>query len=174
MWKTSAAAAVLLTSISIHVTAAPDDAKKAIDEASKAMGIVGVNSITYAGSAAAGNWGQSRTISFGLASTSIKNYVRTIDFTAPASRASGDAQPPALVRGGPLPPMTRYNQIINAQTPAWAQQLEIWVTPWGFLKGAAANNATLKTQKINGVVYRVLTWSPPQKSPSGLPYKVSG
>jgi len=110
MWKTSAAAAVLVTAISIRVAAAPDDAKKVIDEASKAMGIVGLNSITYAGGAAAGNWGQSRTISFGLASTSIKNYVRTIDFVTPASRAAGDAQPPALVRGGPLPPATKYNQ----------------------------------------------------------------
>ena len=174
MWKASAAAAVLVTAISLRVAAAPDDAKKVIDEASKAMGIVGLNSITYAGGAAVGNWGQSRTISFGLASTSIKNYVRTIDFVAPASRAAGDAQPPALVRGGPLPPMTRYNQVINAQTPAWAQQMEIWVTPWGFLKGAAANSATLKTQKINGVVYKVLTWTPPQKAPSGLSYKVSG
>ena len=174
MKKAFAAAAVLAITLSVRIETAPDDAKKAIDEASKAMGIAGLNSITYAGGAAVGNFGQSRTISFGLASTSIKNYVRTIDFAAPASRAAGDAQPPALIRGGPLPPMTKYNQIINAQTPAWAQQLEIWVTPWGFLKGAAANNATLKTQKINGVAYKVLTWSPPQKSPSGLPYKVSG
>ena len=36
------------------------------------------------GSAAVGNFGQSRTISFGLASTRISNYVRTIDFTTPA------------------------------------------------------------------------------------------
>lgn len=174
MWKASAAAAVLVITIPFYVTAAPEDAKQVVDEASKAMGIVGLNSIAYAGGAAFGNWGQSRTISFGLASTSIRNYVRTIDFIAPASRASGEAHPPALVRGGPLPPATTFNQIINAETPAWAQQLEIWLTPWGFLKGAAANNATLKTQKINGVVYKVLTWSPPQKSPSGQPYKVSG
>jgi len=177
MWKASAAAVipvVLVTVLSIHTATAGDDAKQAIDAASKAMGIVGLNSITYTGAAALGNFGQSRTISFGLASTAIKNYVRTIDFTAPASRASGDAQPPALVRGGPLPPMTKYNQVINAQTPAWPQQMEIWMTPWGFLKGAAANNATLKMQKINGVQYKVLTWSPAQKAPSGLPYKISG
>ncbi len=173
MWKAFAAAA-LVTTLSAPAAAAGDDAKTVIDEASKAMGVVGLKAITYTGAAAAGNFGQSRTISFGLASTSIKNYVRTIDFTAPASRASGDAQPPALVRGGPLPPMTKYNQVVNAQTPAWAQQMEIWVTPWGFLKGAAANNATLKLQKINGVQYRVLTWAPPQKAPSGLSYKVSG
>ena len=81
---------------------------------------------------------------------------------------------PALVRGGPLPPAGKYNQVINAATPAWSQQMEIWLTPWGFLKGAAANNATLKTTKVNGVPYKVLTWIPAQKAPSGATYKVSG
>ena len=174
MWKAFAAATAFVITVFTHVSAAQDDAKTVIDEASKAMGIVGLNSLTYAGQAALGNFGQSRTISFGLASTKVSSYVRTIDFMAPASRASGEAQPPALVRGGPLPPATKYNQIVNAQTPSWAQQMEIWVTPWGFLKGAAANNATLKTQKINGVQYKVLTWSPPQKAPSGASYKVVG
>jgi len=173
MWKTCAAA-LFVTALSVHPIAADDSAKAVVDAASKAMGVVGLNSITYTGAAAQGNFGQSRTISFGLASTSIKNYVRTIDFTQPALRAIGDTQPPAAVRGGPLPPMGKYNQIINAATPAWPQQMEIWVTPWGFLKGAAANNATLKTTKINGVPYKVVTWSPAQKSPSGLQYRVSG
>jgi len=145
-----------------------------IAESTAAMGVAGLNSITYAGAAALGNFGQSRTISFGLASTSLKDYLRTIDFTAPALRARAESQPPALVRGGPLPPAGKYNQIVNASTPAWSQQMEIWLTPWGFLKGAAANNATLKKTKVNGVEYKVLTWTPPQKSPSGLPYKVSG
>jgi glyoxylase-like metal-dependent hydrolase (beta-lactamase superfamily II) len=173
MWKTLAAAAAFVTALSTSAALA-EDAKQVIDAASKAMGVVDLNSITYAGAAAVGNFGQSRTISFGLASTSIKNYVRTIDFTKPALRATGDSQPPALVRGGALPPMGKYNQVINSDTPAWPQQMEIWVTPWGFLKGAAANPATLKTTKVNGVQYRVVTWSPAQKAPSGLPYKVSG
>src|SRR3954469_13558089 len=162
MWKPLAAAAfatALFTS-----AAQAEDAKQVIDAASKAMGVVGLNSVTYAGAAAAGNFGQSRTISFGLASTTIRNYVRTIDFTQPALRATGDTQPPAQVRGGPLPPMGKYNQIINAATPAWPLQMEIWVTPWGFLKGAAANGATLKTTKVNGVPYKVVTWSPAQKA----------
>ncbi len=168
------ALAVLTALTAAGPAAADDNAKKAIDDASKAMGIAGLDSITYAGAAAVGNFGQSRTISFGLASTSLRNYVRTIDFTAPALRASAETQPPALVRGGPLPPPGKYNQVVNAATPAWAQQMEIWLTPWGFLKGAAANHATLKTTKINGVPYKVLTWSPAQKAPSGLPYKISG
>jgi glyoxylase-like metal-dependent hydrolase (beta-lactamase superfamily II) len=48
------------------------------------------------------------------------------------------------------------------------------VTPWGFLRGAAANNATLRTRKIEGVDYKVITWSPAQKATSGQSYRVVG
>src|SRR2546425_547688 len=88
IWKTRAAAALIVTTLST-AAAADDNAKKVIDDASKAMGIVGLNSITYAGQAALGNFGQSRTVTFGLASTAIRNYVRTIDFTQPAAREAG-------------------------------------------------------------------------------------
>jgi glyoxylase-like metal-dependent hydrolase (beta-lactamase superfamily II) len=173
MWKARASAAVLI----VLAGAAPsvaEDAKSVVEAASKAMGVVGMKSITISGAAATGNFGQSRTISFGLVSTSIRNYVRTIDFTVPASHASGITQPPAAVRGGPLPPTGIYEQMITPATPAWVQQMQIWATPWGFLIGAAANNATVKSQKIDGVQYKAVTWSPAQKSPSGLPYKLTG
>jgi glyoxylase-like metal-dependent hydrolase (beta-lactamase superfamily II) len=137
------------------------------------MGAAGLTSITYSGSAALGNFGQSRTISFGLASTAIRNYTRTIDFTQPALHASGDSIPPA-VRGGPPPQPGTYDQLITPARAAWAQQLEIWVTPWGFLRGAANNPATLQSKKIEDVQYKVVTWSPAQKAPSGQPYKVVG
>jgi glyoxylase-like metal-dependent hydrolase (beta-lactamase superfamily II) len=175
MWKISAAAMLLATTVGVR--AAGQDAARVIDDSSKAMGIVGLSSITFSGSAAFGNFGQSRTISFGLASTGIRNYTRTIDFTTPASHATGATLPP-VQRGAPPPPepavLGVYDQSITPATPAWAQQLLIWTTPWGFLKGAAANHATLKSQKVDGVAYQVLTWSPTQKSPSGQPYKVSG
>src|SRR5688572_16607752 len=136
------------------------------------MGTAGLNAITYSGLAAVANFGQSRTISFGLASTAIRNYTRTIDFTQPASRAIGEASPPAG-RGAPPPQPRPYEETIGADSP-WAQQLSIWVTPWGFLRGAAANNATLKNKKVGDVSYRTLTWSPQQKAPSGQPYQIVG
>jgi len=135
------------------------DARPVIDDATRALGATGLTSIVFAGAAAIGNFGQSRTISYGLTSTSIKSYTRTIDFTQPASRATGEPS---------------YEQVITPADTAWSQQLQIWVTPWGFLKGAAANHATLRTKKIDGVAYRVVTWSPPQKAPSGQPYQVVG
>ena len=52
--------------------------------------------------------------------------------------------------------------------------MDIWVTPWGFLRGAATNAATVRSRKIEGVTYSVVTWSPAQKAPSGQPYRVIG
>jgi len=170
MWKRRAVATLIATLL--PACAMAQDAKAVIDAASKAMGTIGLNSITYSGVASVGNFGQSRTISFGLASTTIRNYTRTIDFTQRASRAIGEATPPAG-RGAPPPQPRPYEETIDADSP-WAQQLSIWVTPWGFLRGAAANNAVLKTKKLGDASYRTLTWSPAQKAPSGASYQVTG
>jgi len=170
MWRRRAVAAIIVALL--PASAFADDAKAVIDAASKAMGTVGMSSITYSGVAAQGNFGQSRTISFGLASTSIRNYTRTIDFSKPVSHAIGEATPPAA-RGGPPPQPGPYDQTIPADSP-WVQQYSIWVTPWGFLVGAAANNATLRSKKLGDITYKTLTWSPAQKAPSGQPYKIVG
>ena len=149
------------------------DAKAVVERAIQATGSAGLTSITYSGLAANANFGQSRTISFGLASTSIRSYTRTIDFSQPASRATGATLPPAP-RGGPPPQAGIFDQSIGPGNPTWAQQLQIWVTPWGFLRGAAARNATVRTRKIDGVNYSVVTWSPEQKAPSGQSYRLVG
>src|SRR5437773_5207795 len=110
---------MLFLAVLLLAGAAVPDVKAVIDEATNAIGAAGLTSIVYSGAAATGNFGQSRTISFGLASTSIRNYTRAIDFAQPASRATGDVS---------------YEQVITPANAAWAQQLQIWVTPWGFLK----------------------------------------
>jgi glyoxylase-like metal-dependent hydrolase (beta-lactamase superfamily II) len=171
MCKGLAATALLVTLLPIGVAA--EDAKGVIEQASKAMGAEGLNSIVYSGAAAQGNFGQSRIISARLASTAIRNYTRAIDFTTPASRTTGETQPPA-VAGGPPPQPGTLNQSITPDDASWAQQLQIWTTPWGFLRGAAANNATLRSRKVDGIAYKVLTWSPSLKAPSGQAYRVVG
>jgi glyoxylase-like metal-dependent hydrolase (beta-lactamase superfamily II) len=149
------------------------DANAVISAASKAMGADGLTSITYSGSASTGNFGQSKTIAGPLATTAVANYTRAIDLAQPASRATGTTTPPT-VPGAPPPPQGTLNQNITPANAAWTQQLEIWVTPWGFLKGAAANNATVRSQRIGGKTFNVVSWSPSQKSPSGQAYKVNG
>ena len=150
------------------------DARTVVADVTKAMGAANLTSIMLAGAAAQGNFGQSRTITFGLASTNIRNYRTTIDFAGTALHATGNGEPaPTRRGGGPAPPAGPYEQTITASSP-WTQQFQIWVTPWGFLRGAAANTSSVRNTKINGVAYKLVTWSPPQKAPSGKPYRVVG
>jgi glyoxylase-like metal-dependent hydrolase (beta-lactamase superfamily II) len=166
-------AVVALVGTTLTAGTAAQDAPGVIANASKALGATTLTSITYSGSASNGNFGQSKSIAGPLAMTTITNYTRAIDLNQPASRATGTTMPPA-VPGAPPPQPGTFNQNITPANTAWSQQLEIWITPWGFLKGAAANNATVKPQKIGGKAYNVVLWSPAQKSPSGKPYSVVG
>jgi glyoxylase-like metal-dependent hydrolase (beta-lactamase superfamily II) len=165
------AVGVLLMTL-LSTGAAAQDANTVVSNASKAMGAESLNSITYSGSASNGNFGQSKTIAGPLAMTTITNYTRAIDLTQPASRASGPTMPPTIPGAPPQP--GNFNQNITPANAAWTQQMEIWITPWGFLKGAAANNASVRSQRIDGRTYNVVSWMTPQKSPSGQAYRLNG
>jgi glyoxylase-like metal-dependent hydrolase (beta-lactamase superfamily II) len=144
------------------------------------MGVDALNSITYSGTARNGAFGQSKAIGEPMGAvnvTRITEYTRTINFVpgkdqaALVSRATGPTQPPA-VPGVPAPMPGVFNQNINGTqaTTNWNQALNIWTTPWGFLKGAAANNATVRQQGGQQVV----SFTPPMKAPSGQSYNVTG
>jgi glyoxylase-like metal-dependent hydrolase (beta-lactamase superfamily II) len=152
--------------------AAAQDAKTVIANASKAMGVEGMNSIHYYGTAQNGNLGQNNNANQPWPMAGANDYVRTIDFSQPASRATW--QNYAVPVTGGAATLTPGQQNIRPADNTWAQQLEIWITPWGFLKGAAANNATVKTQTIAGKKFEVVTFNSPLKSPGGPPYKVVG
>jgi glyoxylase-like metal-dependent hydrolase (beta-lactamase superfamily II) len=139
-----------------------------VSNASKAMGVEGLNSIHYYGVAQNGNLGQNNNSNQPWPMAGANDYVRSIDFTQPASRATW-VNYGAPVTGGPAT-QTPGQQIITPQNTAWAQQLEIWITPWGFLKGAEANKATVRPSKR----YQVVSFDAPAKSPSGKPYRVVG
>jgi glyoxylase-like metal-dependent hydrolase (beta-lactamase superfamily II) len=165
---------VAATLVTVLMTAAgAQDARTVIANASKAMGADNLMSLTYAGTAQNGNFGQSRNIAGPLQMTAITSYTRAIDLGRPASRAFGPTMPPTIA-GGPAPVAGNFNQNITPDNAAWTQQLQIWVTPWGFLKGAAANNATLRSERVGGTPYNVVTWSPAMKAPSGQSYRVVG
>jgi glyoxylase-like metal-dependent hydrolase (beta-lactamase superfamily II) len=163
----------VLSGMLIAGTTAAQDAARVVDETARAMGAATVDAVTYSGAAAIGNFGQSRNISFRLASTSIRNYTNTIDFTRSASYATGEAVPPQVPGASPEAPRP-YEERLSAETDGWSRQLRIWITPWGFLRGASLHNPTLKTRKLDGVTYKVVSWVPPLKAPSGQPYKVVG
>ena len=170
-----------LVATAMAAPAAAQDAGSAIAAASKAMGVDTLTSITYSGTARNGQFGQSKSIGEPMGPvnvTLITQYTRTINFgpssdpAALVSRATGPTQPPA-VPGVPPQPAGVFNQNITGAQAAgsWAQALNIWTTPWGFLKGAAANAATVRRQ--GGL--QVISFSPANlKSPSGQTYTVTG
>ena len=170
MTKKCLGVVALLTVLSLPVGA--QDAKTVIGNTAKAMGSENLSSITFYGSGANFGLGQSNNSNGAWPRTNVSDYVRSIDFTQPASRATGVTFA-APVTGGPAA-QAAFNQNITPANTAWAQQLEIWITPWGFLKGAAANNAAAKAQTVGGKKYNVVTWNTTQKAPSGVAYKVVG
>jgi len=148
------------------------DAKSLIQAASKEMGIENVDSVMFYGSGANFNLGQSNNANDAWPRTNLNDYVRAIDFKRSASRATAVTWS-APVTGGAAA-QGAFTQNITAANDTWAQQLEIWITPWGFLKGAAANKATVRDDSLGFRKYRVVTWQTTQLSPSGKPYTVEG
>ena len=74
-------------------------------------------------------------------------------------------------------PGTFFAQVTPEQanlSQPWAGSLELYITPWGFLRGAAENNATATRRRVDGKNYTVLTWSPTVKAPSGRNYVING
>jgi len=166
VWIAAIAAFGLLVS-----PAAAQDAKTVVGNASRAMGVDSLNSIHYYGVAANGQLGQNNNSSQPWPVTAANDCVRAIDFTQRTSRATW--QNYAVPVTGGAAALAPGQQVINAQSP-WAQQIELYITPWGFLKAAATNTATVKAQTLDGKRYNVVTVTGSAKSPGGQPYRVVG
>jgi len=153
----AALAAVMLLSW----TASAQDAKTVIDNASKAMG--SLKSVEYSGSGFDYAIGQNVNPNSPWPKFIDKTYKRTMNFETPAyrmerTRVQGENPP----RGGGQQPivgeqMQNVPVVVTANTP-WAQQLELWMMPHGFLQAAVKNNATLLSKTVNGKKYNVLTF----------------
>ncbi|HXD23582.1 MAG TPA: MBL fold metallo-hydrolase [Gemmatimonadaceae bacterium] len=163
---------------SLVATALAQDAKSVIANAQKALG--DVKSITYSGSAKDVSFQQCGANKTQMTCQGthdpmrpIENYVRVIDLSGSTSRAAGDTNNIGA-GGSTVVAPGRFFQGITPQqadvSQPWAQSLEFYLTPWGFLKGAAENNATAKKEGK----FTVVSWSPKVKAPSGKDYVISG
>jgi glyoxylase-like metal-dependent hydrolase (beta-lactamase superfamily II) len=156
--------------------AAPD-ANATLTAVTAALGATDLRSITYSGTAwrIRNSFMQTPSASPPWPSRDeITNYRRTLDLTAPASLATGDTFAQNLF----LQPAVAgtITQNIPADRTVWADQLEIWLTPWGFVQGARNNGVTASRETVDGTEYTVLSWQSPatQTAPSGLRYTVNG
>lgn len=157
--------------------AALPDAAAVLDDVIAAMGAAGVESITFSGTA----WRIRNSFRQTLSASppwperdEITNYRRTLDLSQPASVALGETFASNLFLEPPV--AGTYSQHVPSDERRWAQQLEIWLTPWGFLEGAKRNGVEIETATVEGVDYTVLSWQSPaeQTAPSGLRYTVNG
>jgi glyoxylase-like metal-dependent hydrolase (beta-lactamase superfamily II) len=161
--------AVLVVIGALASSMAAQNAGSVIAASSTAMGADRLNTVEFSGSGNDFTLGQAYSPTSPWPRFIVKSYTRAIDFRTPASRADrirmqGENPP----RGGGQQPVRGeqpQNQtiVVNANTP-WAQQLEIWMTPHGFLKAAAANTATTKSQTVGGKRYTVVTFTGQNKA----------
>ena len=144
-------------------TASAQDAKTVIGDASRAMGVDTLKTVQYSATGFDFVLGQAPNPGSPWPKFINKSYVRAINFETPASRVDrvrmqGENPP----RGGGQQPVVgeqAQNQtiIVSAATP-WVQQLEIWMTPHGFLRAAAIRNATVETRTMGGKKYNVVSF----------------
>jgi glyoxylase-like metal-dependent hydrolase (beta-lactamase superfamily II) len=148
---------------------AAQDARTVIADASKVMGVDTLKTVQYSATGLDFALGQAPNPSSPWPKFINKSYTRAINFETPASRVDrvrvqGENPP----HGGGQQPIVGEQQqtqtiIVGADTP-WAQQLEIWMTPHGFLRAAAKRDATLATRTMNGRKYNVITFTGDNKA----------
>jgi glyoxylase-like metal-dependent hydrolase (beta-lactamase superfamily II) len=142
------------------------DARAVIDAASKAMGTANLQAVEY--SAASGNTyavGQAPGPGRPWPRFTITKYTALINYSVPVMREQtvriDDENPPRGGGAGPYVPATQQGgirpipfgpQTANAVRDGRTENgaLQIWLTPHGFLKGAAANGATVRAGTQRG------------------------
>jgi glyoxylase-like metal-dependent hydrolase (beta-lactamase superfamily II) len=140
------------------------DAKTVLMSASKAMGGDGLKTLQYSGTATEFSFGQALNPSAPWPPFEEKSYSRTINYETPGWRVEKIlADIPPDRKGGGLPPAPVQTVIIGPNTP-WATQLDLWLTPYGFLQYAAKMDATVASKSMGGKKYTVVTFIAPNKA----------
>jgi glyoxylase-like metal-dependent hydrolase (beta-lactamase superfamily II) len=155
-------ATLLLTALSSAAVA--QDLTTAIANASKAMGADNLKTVEFTATGWEYTFGQAVNPKSPWGGFEEKAYTRTINFETPSWHIDRVLAPiPPTRRGGGLPPAPSQTVVIDPGTN-WAVQLDHWMTPYGFLKAAVANNATVASRKIGGKTYTVVTFTAPNKA----------
>ena len=166
MKKLCVIAVVIATVLSLRLSAqnAAQDARAVIDAAAAAMGTTTLQSVQYSGTGSVYPTGQAFTSGGPWPRFTVTKYTMSVNYTAPAMRQElvriDDQVPtrgggaggfnPATGQGGirPIPGDIIQNQVTDGRTEVGA--LNVWLTPHGFLKGAAANAATASAATVRG------------------------
>jgi len=164
--KTVLAATAAVALFSLHAaaqTSAPD-VGALINAATAAMGTAKLRSLQYTATGSFGATGNAYTSGGPWPRFTVTKYMMSIDYSVPAMRQElvrvDDAKPPrgggaggynpTTFQGGirPVPGDMIQNQTFDGRMQAGA--VAFWLTPHGFLKGAAANLASAKAAIVHG------------------------
>ena len=164
MKKTLLIAMSIVTARFLSPAMVAQDAGAVIDAAVKAMGTTKLESIRYTGTGTINPVGQAFTSGGPWPRFRVTKYVALVNYGAPAMRQEivrvDDERPPLGGGAGPFNPNTGQggirpipgdiiqNQNTDGRTEVGA--LNIWLTPHGFLKGAAANATTMRVSGSRG------------------------
>ena len=170
-------AAVTVLSLQAAAQNNGGDAGALISDATKAMGTASLRSLQYTGTGSTNPTGQAYTTGGAWPRYTVTKYTMSIDYSVPAMRQElvriDDAKVPRgggaggynpqTFQGGirPIPGDIVQNNTINGRAQAGA--IAFWLTPHGFLKGAAANAATAKASTVKGK--RTITFTAFDKFP---------
>ena len=159
-----AVATATVLSLQISAQNAAQNARAAIDAAAAAMGTTALQSVQYSGTGSVYPTGQAYTTGGAWPRFTVTKYVMSVNYAVPAMRQElvriDDQRPtrgggaggfnPATGQGSirPIPGDIIQNQTTDGRTEVGA--LNVWLTPHGFLKGAAANAATATSSTVRG------------------------
>ena len=130
------------------------DARPVLTEVAKAMGADGLKTLHYSGTGSSYIVTSGPIPAGGWPHSVMKSYVRDINLDAKRSRLQ-------LVRAEGTPPAEKtLTHEVDADS-AWSSQYEFWITPYGLLKGAMANTATVESKTEFGTTYKVITCTLP-------------
>jgi glyoxylase-like metal-dependent hydrolase (beta-lactamase superfamily II) len=161
--------AIAVLSLPLWAQTAPD-LKTVVDNSLKAMGAQDVKTLVISGEGWDGCVGQTYDpYSPTWRKFSNRNYVRSIDFEARAwrlQRVRGEGENPGRggCNAGPVPDTTQNQVTMAGPMAPWNTQLEFILLPEGFLKVALEKNAAVKTEKIKGRKYTVVSFTGDNKA----------
>jgi glyoxylase-like metal-dependent hydrolase (beta-lactamase superfamily II) len=160
MLKNRAAVAALACALAaIPARHLGQDSKAFLAGVSKAMGADDLRTIQFSGMGSNAGIGQNPNPNTRWPLVRVKSYTQEIDIAGTASHVQ-------LVRVQNNADQTQERYLSPASS--WGSQFSFWITPFGFLKGASANNASVRSETVQGTQYNVVSFSLENK------YKVVG
>ena len=141
------------------------DAAAVLNAAAAALGTANLKTVEFSGNGWDGCLGQAWNVNDGRwARWELRDYNRFIDYETGSSRHTAQQRagmdPQALGGCGAAPGAAARAQQSNitANSP-WAQQLQVWLTPHGFVRLARENSPSAETQASGGRSLTVVSFN---------------